>query len=583
MPVQSINIKIGGAAGAGIKSTGMIIGKTLNRLGFRVFEYSEYPSLIRGGHNSEQIYASTTAAYSQIEPVDILLALNKATIDLHISELRENATIIFDSKVTQPTQKDAKFHWLDVPMLQIARDRGNDIMQNNVGIGVVIKLLGITLDVPTAIIREEFKGKKQEVIDANITSLQAGHDYIDSGGASGPRPPELRSGAAGGDPTVFLNGSEAIGMGAIASGIGLYAAYPMTPSSPILHFLVEHQQEFGYVVKQPEDEISAANIVIGAMHVGVRAACGTSGGGFALMNETLALSGMTETPMVVILAQRPGPATGLPTWTEQGELQYAIHAAHGEFPKFVLAPGDPIEAFQMMADAFNLAERYQTVVILLTDKYLGESSMSVPSSLFPSPSPLSIDRGAVLTQEELSNTPDYQRYAVTENGISPRSFPGMQNGIFVANSDEHDYHGLASETQEMRLLQMDKRLRKGALASRQLPGPILIGSKEAPITVITWGSSKLPAMSAMDGLASGQQAKINILHFSYLWPLNTDAISKALESIKDKKTLIIEGNATGQFQSLLKEHFDFSPTSYLRRYDGRPIYPEQIIEKCQQL
>lgn len=576
-----MNIKIGGPAGAGIKSTGMIIGKTLNRLGLRVFEYSEYPSLIRGGNNTEQIYASNVAAYSQVSPVDILLALNKETVDLHLSELTDGAAIIYDGKVTKLATKDPKYRWLDVPMLQIARDLGNDIMQNNVGVGAIDQLLGVSMDIGRAIVRLEFKDKKLDVIDANLQALQAGYEYVAKRFPSETvHHVEVSASGSG----CFINGSEAIGMGAIAAGIGLYAAYPMTPSSPILHFLAEHQYKYGYVVRQSEDEISAVNIVIGAMHNGVRAACGTSGGGFALMNETLALSGMTETPLVIVLAQRPGPATGLPTWTEQGDLQYAIRAAHGEFPKFVLAPGDPVEAFQTMADAFNLAERYQTVVIVLTDKYLGESSMTVPAaSLFLSLSRLSLDRGAVLTQEELLKQQNYQRYEMTDTGISPRSFPGMQKGIFVANSDEHEYHGLVDESSQMRTIQVKKRLRKGEVASKQLPGPAIIGTKDAPITLITWGSSKLPAMSVIGGLSSGQQGKVNLLHFSYLWPLNIEAISAALLKLANKKTLMIEGNATGQFQSLLKEHFNFSPTGYLRRYDGRPIYPEQIISALGQL
>lgn len=561
----------------------MIIGKTLNRLGLQVFEYSEYPSLIRGGHNSEQIYASASAVYSQVAPVDILLALNKETVDLHVSELKDGAAIIYDSKATQLSEKNPKFRWLDIPMLQIARGHGNDIMQNNVGIGAVCKLLGIPLDIPKAIITEEFKDKKREVIDANLTSLTSGYDYtMEKFAESINQNFKIYYNPSGRNDynTFFLNGSEALGMGAIAAGIGLYAAYPMTPSSPILHFLSEHQREFGYVVRQPEDEISAANIVIGAMHNGVRAACATSGGGFALMNETLALSGMTETPLVVILAQRPGPATGLPTWTEQGELQYAIHAAHGEFPKFVLAPGDPVEAFQIMADAFNLAERYQTLVIVLTDKYLGESSMSIPSLPF---SQISIDRGAVVSRGELLQEPDYQRYKITETGVSPRSFPGMKNGIFVANSDEHEYHGFTDETSKMRITQVDKRLRKGASASTLLPGPQLIGPKDAAITVITWGSTKLPALQALS-MNNEQKTmnKINILHFSYIWPLNIDAIKASLLNLSSNKTLIVEGNATGQFQSLLKEHFGFTPTGYLRKYDGRPIYPEEIIQKLEE-
>ena len=576
---MNLNIKIGGAAGMGVKSVGMTLAKTFSRLGLKVFEYSEYPSLIRGGHNTETIHVSDEAVYSQVGAVDILLALDKNTLDLDVSEVKSGGVVIFDKISTPSLDKlSAPCNDLDIPMLEIAKSLGNPLLMNTVGVGAILKLAGLATETTVKILAEEFVRKGNEVVEANINALRSGFEYIkDSPPGRVLQGESLRSWGQ----QLLITGSEAMGLGAIAAGLGLYASYPMTPASPLLHFLATHQDEFGYVVRQPEDEIAAANIAIGAMHAGVRAMCGTSGGGFALMNETLALSGMTETPMVIYLAQRPGPATGLPTWTEQGELQYSIHAGHGEFLRFVLAPGDPREAFLMAAEAFNLAERYQAPVIILGDKYLGESAMTIDGFDLDS---VTIDRGAILTERDLSKRKNFQRYELTDNGISPRSLPGMAGGIYTANSDEHEYHGSVDESSQMRVWQQGKRLKKEPAAAGKLPGPKLIGDPKAETTIITWGSTKMPAMQAV-ATANKQLTtnnKINILHFSYIWPMNQEAVNAALSNI-GSRTLIVENNATGQFESLLKSQVGFVPTGKLRKFDGRPIYPEEIISAFNRL
>lgn len=578
---MKINIKIGGAAGLGVKSVGMALAKTFSRLGYKVFEYSEYPSLIRGGHNTETIHISDGAAYSQVRRVDILLALDKNTLELDLAEVRKGGTAVFDEIATpRPTvgaRNDVAF--VDVPMLEIAKNLGNPQLMNTVGVGAILKLAGLPTDTTAKILSEEFSRKGKEVVEVNLKALEKGYQSI-SNGAKG----RILEGVSLKDRPcgqLLMNGSEAAGLGAIAAGIGLYAAYPMTPASPLLHFLAAHQDEFGYVVRQPEDEIAAANMVIGAMHAGVRAMCGTSGGGFALMNETLALSGMTETPMVIYLAQRPGPATGLPTWTEQGELLYSIHAGHGEFLRFVLAPGDPQETFLLTADAFNLAERYQAPVIILSDKYSSESAMTIDSLDSNS---VTVDRGMMLTERGLSKRKNFQRYKLTADGISPRSLPGMVGGIYTANSDEHEYHGSVDESSQMRVWQQGKRLKKQPAAAGKLPGPKLIGDLKAETTIITWGSGKMPAMQAMReyGVGSKESGSLNILHFSYIWPMNREAVNAALKNT-GSRTLIVENNATGQFESLLKSEVGFVPTGRLRKFDGRPMYPEEIVSAIERL
>lgn len=575
--LTTIGIKVGGPAGAGIKSSGMLIGKTFSRMGLNVFEYSEYPSLIRGGHNTEHITAGVNAVHSQIDEVHILLALNEETLALHETEVVNGGLVIIDKKIVRGEfPRSSRISILDVPVLDLARQTGGDIMANTVGVGAVLACLRLPLDVIVRVTKEEFRAKKKEVSESNSKALQSGYDFI-MRTYPGISPLSLRFPHIPPTPKLFLTGNDAIGIGAIAAGIGLYAGYPMTPTSSLLHFMVGHQDEFGYVVKQPEDEIAAANIVIGAMHMGVRAMCATSGGGFALMNETLALSAMIEEPFVVVLGQRPGPATGLPTWTEQGDLLYAIRAGHGEFLKFVLAPGDTTECFLLAAEAFNLAERYQTPVILMTDKYLGESAMTTPEF---SADKISVDRGEVQTAQGFAGVNGYERYKDTESGISPRTLPGLPGGDFIANSDEHETHGLVDETSEMRIFQVVRRLKKMETTRKTLPGPTLLGKPDADITVMTWGSSKLPAIHAM---ANHPDLSMNVLHFSYLWPMNHDVIGPILSSLRSKKTIVVEGNATGQFESLLKEQFEFTPTTHLRRFDGRPIYPEDVLVKLDQL
>ena len=583
---SEISIKVGGPAGAGVKSVGQILAKTLQRSGFQVFEYPEYPSLIRGGHNTELIQASIEKRYSLTKPVDLLIALDDKTLNIDLPEVVSGGTVIFDSKI-EFKSNPSKIIYLSIPLSDIAQKLGNPLMANVVAVGAGLRAMGLSTEMTSKLLTDQFSKKGPDVVAANVKALEAGWNFVKQKSVKSI----LNSVTARVSNDLMMNGNEALSLGAISAGLGLYAAYPMTPSTPILHYLSAHQQEFGYVVRQAEDEISAVNMVIGAMHMGVRSMCGTSGGGFALMNESLALSGMTETPLVVVLIQRPGPATGLPTWTEQGELQYAIHAAHGEFLKFILAPGDIEETFRLTFEAFNLAERYQTPVIILTDKFLAESSMSSGKL---SPDKFTIDRGKISDPKKLKKTKNYQRYQLADDGISERSLPGMENGIYCANSDEHGYHGLVDESSLMRIWQVDKRLRKLETAVKFMPGPQFIGPKNAKTTIITWGSGKLACMEAMSLMNNEQKTenkeqrtenrkqrtenRINVLHFSYMWPMNVRAVSQALANCAPN-TLLIEQNATGQFQSLLKEQIGWEPTAYLRKYDGRPFYAEEIIEK----
>ena len=375
---------------------------------------------------------------------------------------------------------------------------------------------------------------------------------------------------------IFITGNEAVALGAIAAGVRLYVSYPMTPASSILGYLAEEGPKYGMIVKQAEDEITSAIMAIGAAHAGTRSMCGTSGGGFDLMTEALSLSGITEIPFVCVLAQRPGPGTGAPTWTAQGDLNLALYAGHGEYPRIVIALSDAEDAFYLTAEAHNLAEKYQTPVIILTDKYLAETNFSVPKYDMKR---IEIDRGKIVKVGEGND--DSKRYEITEDGVSPRWFPGDNIATFLANSDEHNSKGYsvegAKELEEM----LDKRLRKEVTILKDLPEPEIYGDpSKADLSIISWGSNKQVVKDTVNELEA-QGKKIATIHFTYMWPLKTE---KLVEFIKaSKNPVIIEVNATGQFDKLIKRQTSLEIKSKLLKHDGRPFAYEELVEKLGKL
>lgn len=557
--------------------TGSIFSKVCARAGFHVFSYPEYPSLIRGGHNSFHVRAALKPVHSTVTPIDLLIALNQETIDLHKKYLTEDAGVIFDGERLSPKREDfdAPVNLVSVPLLSLAKKAGGDeLMRNTVGVGASARLQGLPLSLVEEVLADVFAGKKTETIKVNQDAARLGYQYAKEKYPSGlslkiavPKAKKER---------LVLTGNEAAGLGIIAAGCRFYTAYPMTPSSSLLHFLASEGPKYGMVVRHAEDEIGVINSAIGANFAGVRAACATSGGGFSLMTEAYGLAGMTETPLVVIVAQRPGPATGLPTWTEQADLRFVLHAAQGEFPRIVLAPGDIEECFYFLAEAFNLAERYQTPVLVLSDKFLAESIATVDGFDLKG---VKIDRGLLLSDEEMAKTDDYKRYQVTASGISPRGLPG-QAGVVRANSDEHDEKGFSNEEVENRIAMVDKRLRKLAAARKDVPAPAVYGSKEADLTLVGWGSVKGPVLDAL-GELEGRRISANFVHFNYLNPFPADAAKEILGQAE--KTLLVEGNATAQFGGLLREKTGIELDEKLLKYDGRPHFPEEIVAKVEKI
>ncbi len=559
-------IKIGGEAGQGIQTIGDTLSKVFSRSGYHVFSHQDYESRVRGGHNFYQIRVSDRPVLSSRRTVDILVAMDKESITYHEKELSETGKIVYDASALQ--EKHDRPHFLDVPFVHLAEEKGgNKIMANTVAVGAVLGMLGMELDLLLEIIKSTFKKKGEEVIDANMATARAGHAFAGEKCEQCPF-----SASSKGEPLMLIAGNDAIGFGAVVSGCRFYSAYPMTPSTGIMNYIAGKEKEYGILVEQAEDEIAAINMSLGASFAGARAMTGTSGGGFALMIEGLSLAAMTETPIVIALAMRPGPATGLPTRTEQGELLLALHAGHGEFPRVIFAPGTPEQAFHLTNKAFDLAEKYQIPAIILTDQYLADSQWTYNG----------FDYGILrqadyrLRGDAFKNLTEYKRHAFTDSGVTPLGIPGDAEHLVVTDSDEHDEEGHIIEDGETRNRMVDKRLfKKFPDIQREIEPPTLYGDEKADVIIVGWGSQYGILKEAVNAMSRDE--KIAMLHFSEIYPLPSRDSFDYLDLLTNaKKTICVENNATGQFARLLRAETGFIFGAQIHKYDGRPFLLEEL-------
>ncbi|MBI3385474.1 2-oxoacid:acceptor oxidoreductase subunit alpha [Candidatus Gottesmanbacteria bacterium] len=574
--MNSVTWKIGGEAGFGIMASGTMLARAFSRNGYHVFAINEYPSLIRGGHNAITVRIATEKFEALNRDVHILVALNKQTIDVHKGEMKENSLVLFDKKDgdIKPSDFPKPVKLFPLPFAElVAKFGGDPIMRNTVVLGATLALLGAPFSYLESVIRDQFKKKGEDVIKQNVDIAKSGYDFVKQTYAN-EQSMYLGQSVTKEDKLV-INGSEAVGVGAVRAGLKFAAIYPMTPINALITFLADHAKSLNLVYKQPEDEIAGINMALGASIGGVRSMVATSGGGFALMVEGLAWDGMIETPLVIDLGMRVGPSTGMPTWSEQGELQFAIHAGHGEFPRIVLAPADAQEAYELTTHAFNLADRYQVPVFVLTDKYLNESQWCVNKSALSGP--VTIDRGKLLKESDLPSDGSFKRYDLNvPDGVSPRSVPGMKGGFFYANSYEHDETGHVTEDAAVRAAMVNKRLKKFTAIAKDMMEPKMFGDSEAEITFISWGTTKGPVLEAMKLLAA-QGKKVQLVHFSWLYPFPSEATLKLLSPAA--RIVDVEQNATGQLASLIREHTGLLVKEKLLKYDGRPFFPEEIVQK----
>ncbi len=571
---------IGGEAGYGIMTTGAMMAKIFTRLGLSVFDYVEYPSLIRGGHNAYYVRASDEEIYTQKRPVDILVALNRETIDKHKSELSKNAAVLFDPAVTKvdPNEFPQEILQVPVPFLDITKQVNADrLMVNTVSVGSSLALFHPDYKILEGILQDAFGKKGEKVIGDNINTSKGGFDYViknfpNKFGVTVDQKPQER---------ILIGGAEAVAYGAIRAGVKFAAIYPMTPMNTVMTTLTAHALKYNIITKEPEDEIAGINMAIGAGFAGVRSMVGTSGGGFSLMVEALGLAAQTETPIVIFEGMRPGPATGMPTWTDQGDLRFVLHAAQGDFPRIVLAPGDIPEIFSMTMQAFNLAEKYQMPIIVLVDKYLMEGHAAIVEQTIKKISDeYKIERGKVLTDQETAAQTDYKRYELVPDGISPRSLPGQQGGIALSGSDEHNEMGLYDEAADMRNKMMEKRFKKLKIATPEIHPLDMYGPEEAPLTIVGFGSTKIVVQEAMRWLEK-DGIKINLLKVHSMSPFPGELVASIIRNAEE--TLVIEANYTGQFEGLIKEYTGLTLNHRFRKYDGRPFYPEEIVEKVKEV
>lgn len=561
------SIKIGGEAGQGIQTIGDTLARVFSRAGYYVFTNQDYESRIRGGHNYFQIRFSEKPVMASRDKIDILVALDKESIEQHEKELSEYGQIIYDSAILK--DRHEKSYFLDIPFVSLAvKHGGSRIMANTVATGAVLGMLGMELDILLDIIKDIFKKKGEDIIKANINAAMAGHDYavkecIKCSFSAAPLS----------KPKMLVAGNDAIGLGAIASGCKFYAAYPMTPSTGIMLYIAGKAKEYGIIVEQAEDEISAINMALGASFAGVRAMTGSSGGGFALMVEGLSLAAMTETPIVIALAQRPGPATGFPTRTEQADLNFVLYSAHGEFPRVVFAPGTPEQAFYLTNKAFDIAEKYQIPVFILTDQYLADSQWTFDN----------FDLGKIkyadhrIRGDFFKSLKEYKRHAFTDDGVSPLGVPGDASHLVITDSDEHDEEGHIVEDAETRIKMVNKRLfKKLPLIRKEIEPPLIYGHPDAEIVIVGWGSTYGVMKEAVDELSANWD--IAMLHFSEVYPLPSTNKFNYLKSLKGAKmTICVENNATGQFARLIKTETGYTFNRLINRFDGRPFTLESLI------
>jgi len=574
--VKQLSWKVGGQQGEGIESTGEIFSIALNRLGYFLYGYRHFSSRIKGGHTNNKIRVSCEPSRSISDDLDILVAFDQETIDLNHHELHEKGIILADANFNPVNPSDSKARLFVVPITELATKLGTSLMKNMVAIGATCALLKMDTSIFEEVIEEIFGRKGEQIIKMNLEALQAGRKYMDQ--FASELDDSFVLDKADGKKRLFLIGNDAVAMGALAAGCRFMAAYPITPASEIMEYLIKKLPEVGGAVIQTEDEIAAATMAIGASYGGVRALTASSGPGLSLKMEAIGLAGMTEQPLVIVNTSRGGPSTGMPTKQEQSDLMAMIYGTHGEIPKIVMAPSTVEESFYDTAEAFNLAEEYQCPVIVLTDLQLALGKQTVE--------PLQLDkveirRGKLVTDELPASTQYFKRYEVTEDGVSPRVIPGTKYGIHHVTGVEHDEMGKPSESAKNRIAQMDKRFRKIENIKFDRPLNINAQYEEADVLLIGFNSTIGPIEDAQARLIA-DGVKANHIQVRLIHPFPTEQLLPYVQ--KAKKVIVVENNATGQLANIIKMNVGFAnKMKNLLKYDGNPFLPNEVYTKAKEL
>jgi 2-oxoglutarate ferredoxin oxidoreductase subunit alpha len=568
---QTFSIGIGGAAGQGVATPGDIFAKIFSRRGLHLNAYNAYQSIIRGGHTFLTIRAGVDPVTNMGDTLELLIPLNQDTMDRHLRLLRAGGACIYNADSIKPGEPADGVQLCPLPVSTLADITKNKVAQNTLAMGAGLSMMGIGFNSLESVIREQFGKKVAAVADENIAVARAGYDYATQNFKPFANPVPMTD-----TKYAVLSGNAALAMGGAAAGVKFYCAYPMSPSTGVLHWFASNGRKAGIMVRQVEDEIGVVNMVIGAAQAGVRAMCATSGGGFALMSEALGLSAMAEIPIVVIDCMRAGPSTGVPTKTEQGDLWQMLGAAFGDYPRVIAAPLDIGDCFTLMAEIWNIVDKFQVPGLVLADLLLAEGRLSVdPKVLDFKPH---IDRGEMITEPN-GDHGVYNRYLITESGVSPRAIPGVPGYTHVVSSDEHDENGVLISDMYTnagkRRAMMEKRMRKEHGIAAAVPPPRLQGPKDADVTLIGWGSTQGVIEEARTQLAE-QGITANQLQIRWLVPLHGEAILDQLRGAK--RTIIVENNFSGQFARYLRSETSFVPDGHIRKYDGEPFMPHHIVE-----
>ena len=563
-----LSIGIGGEAGQGIATPGDILARIFVRRGLHLNTYNAYQSIIRGGHIFLFVRISDEEIYSHGDKLDLLLCLNQDTMDRHLNLIGEGGRIIFNSDTIKPGTANDGADLCPIPVAELTESR-NRLVQNTVAVGAVASLIGLDFRVLEESLSLRFQRQGENIVTENVRVARAGYDYAQQNfqpfHSNLPSLPK---------PLGVWAGNEALAMGGAAAGVKFYAAYPMSPSTGVLHWMAQNARNLGIMVRQVEDEIGVANMVIGAAHTGCRAMCATSGGGFALMTEAVGSAAMMEIPAVFIDVQRAGPSTGVPTKTEQGDLWQALGASQGDFERFIVAPKDALDAFNTVPELFNLADRCQCPGIIISDLLISEGRFSFdPESVNMHPQ---IERGDLITEPSDGN--GYMRYQDTRSGVSPRAIPGLEGYVHVVATDEHDEDGILISDEftnpHKRRQMVEKRARKFEGITDQIAAPELEGPEEAEVTLIGWGSTYGVIREAVQQLAE-QGVTASHLPIKWIVPFHADAVSEVMS--RAKRTIIVENNYSGQFARYLRSETGLSADGHIRKYDGEPFMPHHIV------
>ncbi|MCK2001962.1 2-oxoacid:acceptor oxidoreductase subunit alpha [[Brevibacterium] frigoritolerans] len=578
--INQLSWKVGGQQGEGIESTGEIFCIALNRLGYFLYGYRHFSSRIKGGHTNNKIRVSTTETRAISDDLDILVAFDQETIDVNYKELHEGGIIIADAKFKPVCPEDTKAELYIVPFTEIAAELGTSLMKNMVAIGATCAVLGMEISVFNDVVDEIFGRKGEEIVKKNMDAITAGYKAMEV--LLGEKLGAMELEKADGQKRMFMIGNDAIALGAVAGGCRFMAAYPITPASEIMEYLIKKLPQFGGTVIQTEDEIAAATMAIGANYGGVRAITASAGPGLSLKMEAIGLAGITETPIVIVDTQRGGPSTGLPTKQEQSDLMAMIYGTHGEIPKIVMAPSTVEEAFYDTAEAFNLAEEYQCPVIVLSDLQLSLGKQTVQPLDYGK---VEIRRGKLVDFEieEPENKSYFKRYEVTEDGVSPRVVPGMKNGIHHVTGVEHDETGRPSETALNRKLQMDKRMRKLNNLTNTFQTPVYKNTphEEADLLILGFNSTRGTIDEAIGRLETDGM-KVNHAQIRLIHPFPADEVLSLVQSAK--KVVVIENNATGQLANIIKMNVGHvNKIKSILKYDGNPFLPHEIHIQCKEM